>query len=480
MIRRACQGGLVALAAAACSGEEAEERDPPDGPVVVHLGEIVDEAGEGAVTIELDPEKPQTIEIHFDGASRVLEVAVDGATAALSGLGGEDVGPPVEPAGSGAWLRPRAVSADIVVVEPAAGASRAVIAARGGPVPSARRERSLVWTEPSVLDDPTIVGLGRVMAAISEDGHGGVLFDRWFRRFATTLHSERAAPAQLMDEIASTHGADPGQWDLDTLPFKVTGVHNRLDLAPRNGACGELRVSIASTHPIYAPLHLLFLFRQDPQADDVGPTGETHCLGTARRWSRLSSLDGEAFTVAAEAWLDRTLAHDSFLLAESVELTVSPWEWRQWSPVGPDELDNPALFQTVATPLVNQPGPLRDQLLAFVEANAAGLDARTVAIPSQLRAQSARVPPSAPAERLSLEGLPAAVLGAFPKLAERIEIVGCPTCHTTSANFVQTNVDRSFSPFYDAELDARAARLDSMHTGSPVAPPPFGPLQPLD
>lgn len=470
---------LVAVLVSGCTAETSETAPPPEGPLVVHLGEIVDESGEGSITLAIEPARTTPVEIHLDGAPRVVEIDVQGPNATLDADGAE-VLPAAEPTPAGAWFRPRPVSAEVVTLEPAGGSTSVTIYARGAPVPPAVRERSLVWTDGAIVDDPALVGLGRVMGAAAEDGHGGLMLDRWFRRFATTLHSERAAPAQLMDELAVTFGADPSQWDLDLLPFKVTGVHNRLDLATHSGGCGELRVSIASTHPVYAPLHMLFLFRQEPAADDVAPGGEVHCLGTARRWSRLASLEHDAFVIAAGQWLDSTLKHESFLLAETVELTVSPWEWRQWAPTGDDALDNPSLFQTVATPALNEPGPLRDQFLAFVTENAAGLADRTVVIPATFRAQSARVPPSAPAERLSLDGLAPSVLAAYPALAESIEIVGCPTCHTTNASFVQTNVDRTFSPFYDKELDARAARLDALHTGVPAPIPPFGPLQSLD
>ena len=84
-------------------------------------------------------------------------------------------------------------------------------------------------------------------------------------------------------------------------------VHNRLDLGARNGDCGELRVSFESTHAIYAPLHILFLFKQIPREGDIAPTGEVQCLSTARRWARLSALEGEAFVEAASAMLDDTI-----------------------------------------------------------------------------------------------------------------------------------------------------------------------------
>jgi hypothetical protein len=482
MISRAARriAALSVACAGACADDAASTGGVEEGPIVVHLGDLVDATGEGTFSLASTSLDHRAVEIHLDGEARIVELDVGGSTGIeLASDDGASIGPAAVPFDGGMWLRPRPITSEVLTLTPGDAATAVTIHARGAPVPATRRERSLVWSDGALLDAPEIVGARRVLEAASDDGRGGVLLDAWFRRFATTLHSERAAPAQLMDELASTLGSDPATWDLDALPFEVTGVHNRLDLAARGGGCGELRVSLASTHPTYAPLHLLFLFRQEPREDDVGPDGVVHCLGTARRWSRLSLLDGEDFVGAARAVLDEALVHERFLLAESVELTVSPWEWRQWKPSGPDELDNPSLFQTVATPALNAPGPLRDLFLAFVEANADGLLSRTVEIPAQFRGQSARVPPSAPAERLSLDGLDPAVLGARPGLAQAIEIVGCPTCHTTNASFVQTNVDRSFSDFYDAELDARAARLDAMHTGDPVPVPPFGPLQVL-
>ncbi len=473
-------GLLVTLLAVptACDGDtESGGGAAGSGPIDVHLGDVVDAAGEGSATLTVEGDA--TVVLHLDGRALVLEVDAAGAqTAEILAVDGPPLEPAAEPYPGGVWLRPRPVADDAVELRIGGeGASSVTIAARGEPVPAARRERSLFWTEPGLVDDPTRVGLERVLAAASDDGHGGVMFQRWLHRFATTVHSERAGPAQLADAIAVEQGDDASQWDLGALPFVVTGVHNRLDLSDRGEGCGELRVSIASTHPIYAPLHVLFLFRQEPRVDDARPDGTLHCLGTARRWARLSTLDGSAFVEAAGAWLDEALVHERFLLAETVELTVSPWEWRQWSRVGADELDNPALFQTVDVSRVNQPGPVRDAFLAFVEANAEGLEARTVTIPPQFRAASARVPPSAPAERLSLEGLAPSVLAARPELAEAIEIIGCPRCHTANANFVQTSVEREPSPFYDLELDARAERLDRLNSGSREPLPPFGPLQ---
>jgi hypothetical protein len=86
------------------------------------------------------------------------------------------------------------------------------------------------------------------------------------------------------------------------------------------------------------------------------------------------------------------------------------------------------------------------------------------------------VPPGAPRVPLDLTGLDPALLARHPDLARSVEIGGCPRCHTESADFVQTSIDRVFSPFYDAELTARAARLDAMNAGDDVPTPPFGPL----
>lgn len=327
-------------------------------------------------------------------------------------------------------------------------------------IPAAiERERSLVWIDPAIVDQPDIVGLGRVMAAIAPDGHGGLMLRDWFNEFAVTAHSERLGPALLIEELQAELGADPAAWDLDALPFIVTAVHNRIDLGQRAGDCGELRVSFASTHPVYAPLHLIFLFRQP--GDD--------CIETARRWAALSELEPPEFIAAAAAMLDEGLVRDRFLLAETVELTVSPWEWRQWrwsDPGSPPS--NPPLFQTADVERLNQPGPLREDFLAFAGDNADALLARDVELPARFRSASARVPPGVPRERLDL---------APPELAEAVEIIGCPACHTEDADFVHTTPQRTFSDFYDRELDARADYLSELAAGNDPGPVPFGPLQ---
>jgi hypothetical protein len=354
---------------------------------------------------------------------------------------------------------------------------------RGAPPPAAVRERALVWLDPGLLDDRTVIGPAQVFAAASGTAHGGRLADAWLRRFATTAHSERIGPALLADDLATTLGPDPATWNMDQLPFTITGVHDRIDLAPREGACGQLRVSMASTHPLYAPFHVIALFRQPAADDDIAPDGTIHCAGTARRWAALSSLDPSAFRTTAAAWLRAGITAQNFVMLESVELTVSPWEWRQWTPrTGPSAelpivLDNPPMFQTVDTATLNQPGAARDTFLAWVAANADALAARQLLIPDTFRPPSARVAPGAPRVPLDLTGVPSDVLASHPELAAQVEIVGCPACHTTNADFVQTSRDRVVSPFYDHELDARAHRLDAVAAGDALPPPPFGPMQ---
>ena len=353
-----------------------------------------------------------------------------------------------------------------------------------------RRERSLAWTDAALLDDPTVVGLARVIGAAAAQvaptgGGGGALFDAWLRRFATTAHSERAGPARLADHLRADLGADPSTWNLDDAPFKVTGVHNRVDLmgAFDDGTphCGQLRVSLASTDPILRPFHLLFLFSQpalddDGEASDFAADGTLTCERTALAWARLSDLDDPAFLDAARALLDEGLAPARFLLAESVELTVSPWEWRQWTPTGDPAvpLDNPPLFEQLDVEHLNQPGPARAALLAFVDANADALDARTLKLPDGRRAPSVRVVQGAPWVPLDLTG--AAATAAHPSLRQHLEIVGCAACHTADADFVQTRDDRTFSPFYKKELLARGALLGEIlaHRRRVI---PFGPLQ---
>ncbi|MCA9672345.1 MAG: hypothetical protein KC503_42415 [Myxococcales bacterium] len=488
----AALGVLLVLVSSGCDGGGGTQPPAPDGggdgdgggsTVTLHLGDVVDADGEGHADVvrTLTVAQPLTVIVELDGAPRVIEAALDAAQAdvqlALDGgeLGRGDV-----------WMRPRPVTASSLrLTLEGSGDITLRVYARGAPPPPVREARGLVWTDAALLDAPKIVGLGRVLAAASSDGHGGRLLDAWLRRFSTTAHSERVGPALLADEIAATQGSDPSKWDLDALPFRVTAVHNRLDLGPRGGGCGELRVSMASTHPVHAPLHMIFLFRQPAGDDDTAPDGTVHCHGTARRWARLSALDGAAFASAATALLDATLVRERFLLAETVELTVSPWEWRQWKlepnadPKLPERFENPPLFQTLDVDALNAAGARRDDFLTFVAKNAAGLDARTVELPERFRAASARVPPGVPRTDIDLGGLDAKITSAYPSLQRNLGIVGCPVCHTTDAEFVQTTPQRTFSTFYKRELLARAAYLDAMNQGQAPATPPFGPLQTL-
>ncbi|MEW5739665.1 MAG: hypothetical protein AB1938_12100 [Myxococcota bacterium] len=353
----------------------------------------------------------------------------------------------------------------------------------GGTAPSVVIERSLFWSSPALLDDPQVVSFAKVMATVAPDGHGGRLLSAWFHRFATTPHSERAHPAQFIDEVAAAQGADPAQWDLSRLPFRVTGLHNRIDLADLNpgGHCGEFRISVASNDVTLQPFHVLFLFRQPLLPGDTRG-GVVTCEETARAWAELSTLEGAALDQRLEVVFAEKMTRDRFLLLETVEFTLAPWEWRQWvkadDPTGqlPFVLENPPLFQQVDVDALNAPGPGRDDFLAWVEANADRLDARRLEIPERFRAQSVRVTQGIPRTPLSLDGLSPSTLARLPNLRANLELVGCAACHTADAEFVQTRADRTVSPFYEKELEARAKHLEALARGErPLAP--FGPLQ---
>lgn len=360
--------------------------------------------------------------------------------------------------------------------------------AGGGPggglsVPSVVIERSLFWSDGALLDDPQVVSFAKAMATVAPDGHGGKLLSAWFHRFATTPHSERALPEQFLDQVVAAQGADPSRWDLSTLPFKVTGLHSRMDLADLSpqGHCGEFRVSVASTDVTLQPFHVLFLFRQPLLPGDTRD-GKVTCEQTARAWADLSTLDGAALNERLKLAFAQAMTRERFLLLETVEFTLAPWEWRQWvkadDPSGqlPFVLENPPLFQQVDVEGLNAPGPRRDEFLAWVEANAELLDARRQAIPERFRAPSVRVTQGIPRPPLSLDGLDAATLSRLPNLRANVEVVGCAACHTADAEFLQTKADRTVSPFDEKELKARVTHLEAMARGErPVAP--FGPLQ---
>jgi hypothetical protein len=409
--------------------------------------------------------------LQLTDVASILELSAPGAAMRV----GVDERPDDEPG----WQRPRefAPGPHPIFLDNPGDAPLSVtlsILDRGPSPPPFVRERGLVWTHPDLVDGPSACKLACLMAAIAEDGHGGALLRQWFDRFATTAHSERFGPKALLDEHAAATGvADPTQWHLDALPFIVTAVHNRLDLATAEH-CGELRVSLASTHPVLRPLHLLFLFKQPPVPEDISPGGALHCAATAARWATLGVVPEPDFLAAAHLLVLEHATRADFLAVETNEFTIAPWEWRQWFFADAATLDNRPLFQTVDTPRLNTPGPDRDAFLAWATTNAAELAARRVQIPEQFRDLSGRANQGVPWTPLQLTP---ALDAAWPDLRRNLEIVGCPACHATDAEFVQTLPNRTFSPYYDKELDARAVHFDALARGAATAPP-FGPLQP--
>lgn len=413
------------------------------------------------------PTNDEPVVIDLRGQSEIEVTRTFDGPRTVSIVGG--AGLVVEAWAKDMWVPPHPVAHDFEVDVAAPGPVTITVWTRGTHLPPVSRDRSLAWFDGTVLE-PSI-SFAQVMAAISADAHGGTLLDRWFRAFAAGPGAGRATFAQFLDEVVGAQGNEPASWNLAALPFKVTGVHNRVDLATAEH-CGELRVSIASTHPTFSPVHLIFLFRQPPRADDVTPDGLVHCRGTARAWARLTSLDATGFRTAARELLATGIVRDRFLLAESVELTISPWQWRQWAFDGSGNVTNPPLFQTIDVARVNAPGPLRDAFLATVGQNAQAIAARTWPVPAMFRSAVAEVQPNSKAPLVDLSPL-----AATPELPRALGMVGCPRCHTEDADFLQTGLDRKPSPFYDKELDARAARLDALGRGESPPPPPFGPLQ---
>ncbi|MBA3454567.1 MAG: hypothetical protein H0T42_15870 [Deltaproteobacteria bacterium] len=185
-----------------------------------------------------------------------------------------------------------------------------------------------------------------------------------------------------------------------------------------------------------------------------------------------------AFAAEARRVIAEGVTRERFVLAESVELSLSPWQWRQWAPDGDGGLVNPRLFQTIDLARVGTPGPVRDAFLAEVSAEAEAIAARRWVVPEAFRAQVAEVQPNAQAALVDLGPL-AGVLAQYPDLPRAIGMVGCPRCHTDDADFVHTGIDRKPSPFYDREIDARARRLDAVNAGDEPELARFGPLQPL-
>lgn len=448
------RGLFACVVLAACASD--------DGPIAIELG-----SSEAEVTRAFDVAGVRTVRLVTDGPI-LVEAWADR---------GEVVGMPPAQRDAGlsrSWLAPLLVDGEREIEIAGEGEVTLSVWARGALPPPPTRARSAAWLDPSLLDDPRTVSFAGVMAAMADDGHGGLLLDRWFRAFAAGPGAGRATFAQFLDEVVAEQGSDPRAWELSLLPFETTGIHNRLDLAGPSD-CGELRVSFASTHATFSPLHVIVLFRQVAQADDATPDGTVHCRGTARRWARLAGLDDAAFATAARELLAASLTHERFLLAETVELTLSPWQWRQWIPDGAGGLANPPLFQTLDVARVNAPGALRDAFLAEVAANAEVIAARTWIVPGAYRSPIAEVQPSEVAPLVDLSPL-ADALASYPELPRALGVIGCPRCHTEDADFVQTAADRTPSPFYDRELDARTARIDALARGGWPAPVTFGPL----
>lgn len=403
--------------------------------------------------------------------------------AALLCVCGLACGPTPGPHDAGPALPPDAGGTGDAGLEADAGAGLDAGAREdAGRAVTVRIQASLFWSDAGVVDDPSAVSFAKLMRLASHDDHGGRLLSEWFHRFATTPHSERALPAQFIDDVARAQGADPSSWDLARLPFVVTGLHNRIDLAELEamGHCGEFRVSVASTDPTLQPFHMLFLFRQ-PLAPDDTVSGRVTCEGTARRWARLSTLSGQALEDALRQAFAERLTREQFLMVETVEQSLSPWEWRQWvkapsATALPFVLENPPLFQQLDVERLNAPGALRTDFLSWMASNAAMAEARRLPLPERFRPQSIRAASGVPRQALSLAGLEAQVLTQHPLLRQQLEVVGCAACHTTDADFVQTRADRTISPFYAKELEARARHLEALARGeAPTAP--FGPLQ---
>jgi hypothetical protein len=199
-------------------------------------------------------------------------------------------------------------------------------------------------------------------------------------------------------------------------------------------------------------------------------------VATARRWAAMSLLDGDALQVAMQQTFAEGFTHERFSLIETVEQSISPWEWRQWtqqtdpSGVLPFILDNPPMFQQ---PDLTMTGATLDGFLSWVYANASDLDARRVLIPAMYCGKVAAMTQGQALATLPIDG------GTqFPHLRQNIELVGCPACHTAdNMQFVQTSSERVPSAFYVKELQARATNLESLARGEkPFVP--FGPLQP--
>jgi hypothetical protein len=359
---------------------------------------------------------------------------------------------------------------------PDSGTPDAGVPDAGYTLPAVKYDHSLFWNDGGPQDGPGGLSFAHLMATAAGSGNGGPLLQSWFLGFRYSTY-ERDQPSQSLNDKFSDAG-DPSTWDLTQLPFRVTGVHNRIDKADyRNGGnCGELRASVASTDVTLTPFHMLFIFNQPAGPGDIEPDGSVSCVATARAWADMSLLDGDALQVAMQQAFAQGFTHDRFSLIETVDQSPSPWEWRQWtqqpdpSGVLPFILTNPQMFQQ---PDLSMMGSLLTDFLNWVETNKADLDARRILIPSQYCAKVVTMNQGQPLVTLAIDGG-----SQFPHLRQNIELVGCPACHTAdSMQFVQTSSERVPSSFYVKELQARATNLESLARGEkPFVP--FGPLQP--
>lgn len=349
-------------------------------------------------------------------------------------------------------------------------------------------DTSLEWlsgTAGATLLD--VENLARMLRLLSEDGHGGRLLAHWLESFETTAHSSRPAIAALGDQLHASFGADPLQWPVDTLPFALIAVENRLDLRTAE-TCGELRFVYAATSPGYESFRMVFRFGQPPVSTDRSPAGTLTCIGTAQRWAELSRdgvdpiEDTDAFINLMEGLLKRT--HFISIRTHEAAGGAAETEFREWrisentdpatQGVLPTILTNVPLFQTVDVPRLNQAGPDRDAFLAFVNENAAGLDARTTVIPAEFLATSLRAAEDAWSS-LDLSGLPAETQAAFPQLRKNIEVMGCAGCHLAGDAFSLRTAGGA-PVFMSTELGARLDHLRALSQGQ-LQTTQFGPLQ---
>jgi hypothetical protein len=167
---------ISALLVTACGDPEG------DSTVVIHLGEAVDDEGEARVDVTVEVVGIAEVIVELDGEQRIVEAAIDGAGTTVEST----------------WYRPRPIRDDRTSFDLTGDGIVAVtVWARGAPTPAAVRERTVVWIDPAIVDDPEVVGLGRVMAAAAADWHGGRMLHAWFERFSTTVHSERVGRARV-------------------------------------------------------------------------------------------------------------------------------------------------------------------------------------------------------------------------------------------------------------------------------------------